>query len=145
MCIIGVGVQLHIFLTSELDGGERSTSHYSCFMPGKEPQYPLNWRLGGPWSWSGQLEKRKISYSAKIQTTDHAACILATTQTQLSNIMVISNLYSSQTFKKCTGMTLTSGSGCVTVSCTELMFVLKYRDINKLIAENGELTLLSCK
>jgi len=40
-------------------------------------------------------------------------------------------------------MTLTSGS--ITVSCPESMFILEKRDINKLIAENGELTLLSCK
>jgi hypothetical protein len=52
------------------------------------------------------FEKRKIPYSAKIKTADCPACILVTTGTQLSNIMVISNLHSSQTFRKCIGMTV---------------------------------------
>jgi hypothetical protein len=89
--------------------------------------------------WTPEL----VPSSAKIQTTDCPVCILVTTGTLLSNITVISNLYSSQTFKKCTGMTLTSGN--TTVSCPGSMFILEYSDMNKLIAENGELTLSSCK
>jgi hypothetical protein len=42
----GVKVQLHAFLTSALDGGERFTSTQS-------PWYPLDRRLGGPQSRSG--------------------------------------------------------------------------------------------
>jgi hypothetical protein len=43
-------VQLHSFLTLAVDGGERLTSRSNCFIPGKEPQYPLNMGLGGPQS-----------------------------------------------------------------------------------------------
>jgi len=38
-----------------LDGGERLTSHLGHFTPRKEARYPLNRRLGGPWSWSGHF------------------------------------------------------------------------------------------
>ena len=78
------------------------------------------WTLELVWSiW----RRGKHPYSAKIQTTDRAACILVTTGTRPSNVMVVSTLYSSQTLKKCTGMTLTSGN--ITLSCTELMFILE--------------------
>jgi len=41
--------QRHSLLIFALDGGEWSTSRHSHFIPGKEHQYPLNRRLGGPW------------------------------------------------------------------------------------------------
>jgi hypothetical protein len=42
-------------LTSALDGGEWSASRLCRALPrGKDPRYPLNRRLGGPQSWSGQ-------------------------------------------------------------------------------------------
>jgi hypothetical protein len=49
-----VDVQLHIFLTLALDGGECSVSDLSHFTPvERDPQYPLDTRLGGPQSQSG--------------------------------------------------------------------------------------------
>jgi hypothetical protein len=42
------------FLTSTLDGGEWSASCPGrALSPGKDPQYPLYRRLGGPQSWFG--------------------------------------------------------------------------------------------
>jgi len=46
-------------LTLALDGGEWFTSLSGCFIPGKEPWFPLNRRLGGPQSWSGHFEEDK--------------------------------------------------------------------------------------
>jgi hypothetical protein len=37
----GVDVQIHIFLTSALVGGEWSTSRPGRFTPGKEPPVPI--------------------------------------------------------------------------------------------------------
>jgi hypothetical protein len=49
------------FLTSALEEGERSVSHpWPRFTPGeKDPQYPLDRRLGDPHSWSGHRLKDK--------------------------------------------------------------------------------------
>jgi hypothetical protein len=55
----GAEVQLHSSLTSVLDGGKWSTSHPGWFTPRKEPQYPLNMKLGGPQSWSGHYREEK--------------------------------------------------------------------------------------
>jgi hypothetical protein len=41
------------FLTSALDGVEWSASRPGRLISGKEPQYPLDRRLGGPQSRSG--------------------------------------------------------------------------------------------
>jgi len=43
-----VKVELHVFLSSVLDGHE-----WSALLPGKEPWYSMNIRLGGPqvWTW----------------------------------------------------------------------------------------------
>jgi hypothetical protein len=61
---MGVELQPHPFLTSAPDTGEWLTSHLGCLTPGKEPQYILNRRLGGPQIKSWQfLEKQKISCS----------------------------------------------------------------------------------
>jgi hypothetical protein len=46
-----VDVQIHLFLTSVLVGGEWSTSH---------PWYPLDRGLGEPQSWSGRYREMKI-------------------------------------------------------------------------------------
>ena len=43
-----VEVQLHLFKTSTLDGGEWSTSRCGYFTPQREPQYPSNRRMFGP-------------------------------------------------------------------------------------------------
>jgi hypothetical protein len=56
-----VDVQIHIFLTSALLGGEWSTSRPGRFTPrGKSPLYPLDRRLGGPHSRSGRFGEEKI-------------------------------------------------------------------------------------
>jgi hypothetical protein len=42
------------FLSSTLDGGEWSASRPGRALPQrKDPRYPLDRRLGGPYSWSG--------------------------------------------------------------------------------------------
>jgi hypothetical protein len=48
-------------LTSALDGGEWSASTPAALPPGKEPQYPLDRRLGGPQSHFGHGGKEKNS------------------------------------------------------------------------------------
>jgi hypothetical protein len=49
-----VDVQIHIFLTSALVGGEWSDRLNGRFTPqGKSPRYPLDSRLGGPQNRSG--------------------------------------------------------------------------------------------
>jgi len=45
-----VMVQVHLFLILVLDGGEWSTLCPGHINPRKEPQYPMNRRLGGPQS-----------------------------------------------------------------------------------------------
>jgi hypothetical protein len=57
---VGVDVQIHIFLTSALAGGEWSASRTGRFTPGgKSPRYPLD-RLGGPQSRSARRGEEKI-------------------------------------------------------------------------------------
>jgi hypothetical protein len=58
----GVGVEIHIFLTSALVGGEWSTSRPGRFIPGEESPgiHPLDRRLGGSQSRSGRRGKEKI-------------------------------------------------------------------------------------
>jgi hypothetical protein len=57
-------VQIHIFLTSVLAGGEWSASRPDRFTPGeKSPRYPLDKRLGGPqnrYGSSGRCGEEKI-------------------------------------------------------------------------------------
>jgi len=49
----GAKVQFYSFFKAALGGGEWLTSRPGCLTPGKEPQYPLNKRLGEPHSQSG--------------------------------------------------------------------------------------------
>ena len=68
----GVGVQLHLFLTSTLDGDEWLSSCSSHLTPGKEPRYPLNRRLDGLWSHFRRCEDEKNSLAHKgIRTVDY--------------------------------------------------------------------------
>jgi hypothetical protein len=53
----GVGLYLHAFLTSALDGGEWSASRPSRFSPRKESLVPI-----GPQSWSGRSGEEKNSH-----------------------------------------------------------------------------------
>jgi hypothetical protein len=57
----GVDVEIHIFLTSALAGGEWSASRPGCFTPWKEPPVP-NWIGGwvGPRAGMDDVEKRKF-------------------------------------------------------------------------------------
>jgi hypothetical protein len=55
----GVEVYVHVSLTSALDGGEWLTSRPGRFIPGKEPLYPWNRRLGEPQSRSGRFGEEK--------------------------------------------------------------------------------------
>jgi hypothetical protein len=56
----GVDVQIHVFLTSALVGGEWSDSRPGRFTPGKSPRYPLDRRLGGPQNRSGGHGKEEF-------------------------------------------------------------------------------------
>jgi hypothetical protein len=55
-----VDVEIHIFLTSALAGGEWSASRPGRFTPGKEPRYSLDRRLDGPQSRYGRRGEEKI-------------------------------------------------------------------------------------
>ena len=55
----GVEVQFHSFLTLALDVAEWSTSHSGHLTRDKEPQCPLNRRLSGYQSETGQIKKGK--------------------------------------------------------------------------------------
>jgi hypothetical protein len=57
---VGMDSQIHIFLTSALAGGEWSASCPYRFTPRESPQYPLDWRLGEPQSWSERRGEQKI-------------------------------------------------------------------------------------
>jgi len=71
-------------LTLVIDGGEWFTSRSGCFIPRKEPRFPLNRRLGGPQSWSGHFEEDKdllkigvyVLQLFKIHTSDQFYFIL---------------------------------------------------------------------
>jgi hypothetical protein len=57
----GVDVQIHVFFTSALVGGEWSGSHPGCFTPG-EIAHGTHWIWGwvGPRTGLDDMEKRKI-------------------------------------------------------------------------------------
>jgi len=56
MRLTGVQLQLHTFLTSKLDGGERSNSRPGRFIPrGRSPQLPIWWEAG----WSSEPERTR--------------------------------------------------------------------------------------
>jgi hypothetical protein len=58
----GVDVQIHVFITSALVGGEWSASRPGRLTPCKDPRYPLDRRLDGPQIRSGWYEEVKILY-----------------------------------------------------------------------------------
>lgn len=66
----GVPVELHSFLTMALGRGKQSTSCTGRFTPGKEPQHPLNRRLGGH---SGHFGYKKNPFPIRIWTSYHPA------------------------------------------------------------------------
>jgi hypothetical protein len=54
-----VGVQIHVFFTSALVGGDWSASHPGRFTSEKETLESLNRRLGVHHSWSGRYGEEK--------------------------------------------------------------------------------------
>jgi hypothetical protein len=52
---VGVEVESCSFLTSELDGGDWSTSWPGRFIPENYPRQPLTWKLGDNNSQSGRF------------------------------------------------------------------------------------------
>jgi len=63
----GTEIQLNSIST------ELSTLHPSCCTPGKESQYPMNGRLGGPQSRSGWFRRRVNLAPTGIRTPDRLA------------------------------------------------------------------------
>jgi hypothetical protein len=80
-----VEVQLHMFLTLALDGGEWSASCPCFFIPGKESWYPTDRRLGGPQRWFGHDGKEEKSLPCPYleSNPDHLTCSLVTILTEL--------------------------------------------------------------
>jgi hypothetical protein len=67
----GVAVQIHIFLTSTLVGGEWSASRPGHFIPGvRAPGTHWIGGLGGPQSRSGSRGEEKILDSTRTRTPD---------------------------------------------------------------------------
>jgi len=71
-----LGVQAHLFLILALDEGEWLISCPGHFTARKEPQYPLNMRLGGSRSWCGCFEVYILR-----QTINHRGNILSSQPT----------------------------------------------------------------
>jgi hypothetical protein len=55
-----VHVQIHIFLTPLLAGGECTASRPGRFIAVEKPRYPLDRKLGGPQSRCGRRGEKKI-------------------------------------------------------------------------------------
>ena len=62
----GVEVQLYSFLNPSARWGGWSTPRPGCFTPGKETQYLLYSRLGGPQGRSGRVRKISPPYRDSI-------------------------------------------------------------------------------
>jgi hypothetical protein len=57
----GVDVKIHVFWISALDAGDWTASRSGLITPGERaPRYPLDRKLGGPQSRSGQCGEEKI-------------------------------------------------------------------------------------
>jgi hypothetical protein len=56
------------FLTSALDGSGQRHALAALYSQEKDPQYPLDRRLGGPQRWSGQRLEEKSLASARDQS-----------------------------------------------------------------------------
>jgi len=81
-----VEVQLHIFLTSALDGDEWSASDPDCFNPGENPPLDTGW-VGSRPCLNG-LEKKHLD-PAKSWTLIRQWSSLATLSTELSWLLII--------------------------------------------------------
>jgi hypothetical protein len=66
----GVDVEIHIFLTSALIGGEWSVSHPGRFTPGKDYPVQLYGKLVGPQSLCGRRGEEKILDPTVTRTSD---------------------------------------------------------------------------
>jgi hypothetical protein len=65
---VGVDVQIHIFLTYTLVGGEWSATRPGRFNPGKMFQYPSERRLGEPHSRYGRRGEENILDPTRTRT-----------------------------------------------------------------------------
>ena len=74
----GVELQIYSFLTSALDGCQRSASHPGHFPPGKERRCKLNWRVGGPKGSPNILEKERVLFlpGFEIRTVQYTVYLL---------------------------------------------------------------------
>jgi hypothetical protein len=65
----GTDLQIHIFLTSALDGDELSASRPGRFTPprGKSRRYPLDRRLDGPQNYIINILNLNVSPALKVQ------------------------------------------------------------------------------
>lgn len=82
-----VQVELHLFKTSALDGGEQSTSRCCYFSPQKEPQCPSNRMLGGPQLGPVTFRGKKSLCPGGTRTRDHPARSLLAVSATLSRLM----------------------------------------------------------
>jgi hypothetical protein len=57
---VEVDVEIHIFLTSALVGGEWSASRPGSFIPGKDPPVHIGQEVGWTRASLGDVEQRKI-------------------------------------------------------------------------------------
>jgi hypothetical protein len=81
----GVELQLHAFLTSALDGDERSASRFSRFNPGEiVPGIHSDRRLSGYQSRSGSESEEKNSLACRKLNTGRPVRNLVTILTELS-------------------------------------------------------------
>jgi hypothetical protein len=96
-------LKLYSVFTSSADRGERSSSCPSRLTPGKQSQYPLNRRLGGPQTLSG-LWRREKSIALWNSNPDHPAQTSVTAPTKLSRDFRV--LPAQKVTRKCNFMVL---------------------------------------
>jgi hypothetical protein len=87
----GVEVQLHAFITSELDGDDCYALRCDRFTSwGKSHRYPLDRRLDGFHNWSGRdgLEKKSLPHPCRELNPGPPVHILVTTLNELLQIII---------------------------------------------------------
>jgi len=53
--------------------------HWQLYTSGEDPQYPTNWKMFGPQSWTRHFGEDRNSCPARNQNPDRPACTLVTT------------------------------------------------------------------
>jgi hypothetical protein len=76
----GVEVQLHLFLTSALDGGEWLASPSGRFTPEERTRQPMARRLGGPRAGLNVMKRKTLL--CRESNPDRLACSLVTVLTE---------------------------------------------------------------